>query len=134
MKRSFLELYALAICLFVFIAGCATAYDNVDKLLPAISPMLAVRVKPWQYERYQSNKKYVHLASERRATELRTMSDEAITKEREDGFNNLLRDEAAVARYKIIESLLKLLVISIIWWVHWRLAKKARLASEQLKA
>jgi hypothetical protein len=126
MKRSLIEIYALAVC-FVTVTCLAVAmgialYDLVQITNPEIT------LYSHQYERHQSNASF--RASYRGdADELAGLSDEQVSKRREESFGSVLNSERRDGWQSLLRMAIVMLIDVLFFVVHWRLAKRSRESS-----
>jgi len=127
-KRSFLELYALAVCFInVFIGSIA-----VGIILYAVVGISApeLTLSGWEYSRYQSNDNFVHHRSEMsgRSAAFENMSEQEITQRREEAYRLALIAERKSNGQTVLQFAIVLLIQIVLFITHWRLAKRRRSA------
>lgn len=120
MKKSLLEVYALAVC-FVTIVCFAVAlgiglYDLVELGNPEFT------LSSYVFERHQSNEAFVRPWSK----EKKRPSKEEITKQREESYQIELRKEQRSALQSLVQILIIIVIDVVVFSVHWRLAKRTR--------
>ena len=123
MKKNILEIYALTACfvlMLVFVFDFSKAiYGGFKSFFPIIT------MDSEDYVKHQSNKSFaVSLQNEEysktipqddKLTEIRKESwEKTIAIEKRDGFHNILNRSISI------------LIISILFLVHWKIGKKAR--------
>ena len=120
MKKSLLEIYALAVCFvtvvcFVIALGIGL-YDLVELAYPEFS------LSSYEYERHQSDEAFMrHWPKDKK----RPLEGE-VTKLREESFRTELRKEQRSAMQSLVQILIVLAIDVVVFFVHWRLAKRAR--------
>ena len=130
MKKSILEIYALAVCFFaaatLLIVGGAAAWD----VLQLSAPELTLDSHDWR--RYQSDEAFAQSleqrCSEDKVKEIPTGAE--LTKKRETGYAQELVEHRRNALLSLMQNLLIILVASIAFFVHWRIAGRSRAAAE----
>jgi hypothetical protein len=127
MKKSILEIYALAVCFFaaatLLIVGGAAAWDVVQ----LSAPELTLNSHDWR--RYQDDEAYAESLKQRCSSkdEVREIPTGAeLTKKRETGYAQELVEHRRNALLSLMQNLLIILVASIAFFVHWRIAGRAR--------
>ncbi len=119
-KKSLLEIYALAVCFvtvvcFVIALGIGL-YDLVELAYPEFS------LSSYEYERHQSDEAFMrHWAKDKKRP-----AEGEVTKLREESFRTELRKEQRSAMQSLVQILIVLAIDVVVFFVHWRLAKRAR--------
>ncbi|MGR8978907.1 MAG: hypothetical protein ACU84H_02280 [Gammaproteobacteria bacterium] len=132
MRKTIIEIYALAVCFFsvaclVITLGIAL-YDLVGIAAPAFT--LDTR----DYERHQSDQAFlesggttthiVRVEGGERREEIRSATDSAnLPKKREESFQRALKTEQRSAGQSLVRSTIIMIIASIVFMIHWRLAK-----------
>jgi predicted nucleotidyltransferase component of viral defense system len=127
MKKSILEIYALAVCFFTvacFVVTLGIAlYDVVQIADPEFT------MNRYQYEQYQSNDEIRDspMAMRGRDGEQRkAMSEEEVTKWREKAYAQALHAERHEAEQSLLRMFIIMFVDSIAFLIHWLMARRAR--------
>src|SRR5260364_335629 len=129
MKKSILEIYALAVCFFsviclMFSAGFA-AYAVVRIAKPNFT------MNDWQHQRYQSNDAF--WAAESSSARI-TRKDEPkqprpseaeLSRRRQQGFSAALKEERRGGAQTLVKSLIITLIDIAVFSVHWRIARRS---------
>ncbi len=119
-KKSLLEIYALAVCFvtvvcFVIALGIGL-YDLVELAYPEFS------LSSYEYERHQSDEAFMrHWPKDKK----RPLEGE-VTKLREESFRTELRKEQRSAMQSLVQILIVLVIDVVLFFVHWRLAQRGR--------
>ena len=126
MKRSLVEIYALAVCFvtvtcFAVAAGIAI-YDLVQIAYPEIT------LNSHEYERHQSNTAY-RTSYYPDAKSIAALSEEEVTKRREESYRSALNGEKRDGWQSLLRMAIVMLVDALFFFVHWRLAKRVRESS-----
>jgi len=119
-KKSLLEIYALAVCFvtvvcFVIALGIGL-YDMVELAFPEFS------LSSYEYERHQSDEAFMR----RWPKDKKRPPEGEITKLREESYQTELRKEQRSAMQSLVQILIVLVIDVVVFFVHWRLAKRAR--------
>ncbi len=120
MKKSLLDVYALAVC-FVTIVCFAVAlgiglYDLVELSNPEFT------LSSHMFERHESNEAFVrHWSKDKKRP-----SEEEITKPREESYRIELRKEQRSALQSLVQVVIIMVIDVVVFFLHWRLAKHAR--------
>lgn len=125
MKKSLLEIYALAVC-FVTITCFAISlgigiYDIVELSAPGFT------MKSYDYELHKTNEIFTRNWKEEKREKY---SEEEITKLREESYQVAIDKERRDAIQSLIRVLIIILIDVVIFFIHWSVAKKARNSSE----
>ncbi len=135
MKKSILEIYALAVCFVALLCLVIALGIGVYDLVQMANPALTVNV--YEYERHQSNEAF--RGSPGRA--LRGIApgipmeqpperpEEEVTQQREESFQAALRSERRRGLQSFIQVVIILVIDVLVFVPHWLLARKRRAAS-----
>ncbi len=130
MKKSFLEIYALAVffvTVVCFVAALGVAiYDVVQIANPEFT------MSSWQYERFQSNDAFWqgctnrsgYLSDEQKKKQ--RPSEVQLTKQRKDALALALKNEQRDGAQSLLKATIVLLIDMVVFFVHWILARRAR--------
>lgn len=119
-KKSLLEIYALAVCFvtvvcFVIALGIGL-YDMVELAFPEFS------LSSYEYDRHLSDEAFMR----RWPKDKKRPPEGEITKLREESYQTELRKEQRSAMQSLVQILIVLVIDVVLFFVHWRLAKRAR--------
>lgn len=129
MKKTILEIYALAVCFFAvlcFVISLGLAFWNVIELsVPEFT------VNNHEYNCHQTNEAYKQCYSSlyqyQREEHPETFpSDIKLTKQRVADYESILKLERRRALQGLVQKLIIILIDIFIFIIHWRLAKHAR--------
>lgn len=120
MKKSLLEIYALAVC-FVTIICFAVAlgvgmYDFLEMAKPELT------LKSYQYQKHQTNEAFTRSWSKKK----RRPGEKEITRIREKSYEVALEAERRDAVQSFIRVLIIMIIDLVIFLIHWRLGQRAR--------
>jgi hypothetical protein len=126
MKKSLLELYALAVCFVTIVCSAITIGVGVYNIIGIYKPEFTL--PSHEYERHQTNEKFamqiiVDYPNEGRKT---NMSEEEKTRQRVVSYDTALKSESRGS----VQALVKVVIITIIsvllFIIHWLIAIRAR--------
>ncbi len=120
MKKSLLEIYALAVCFVTVICFAIVLGIGLYDILEMSNPEMTI--KSYQYQRHQSNEAF----SRNKSKYKEKYSEAEITKIREKSYSVALKAEQRDAIQSFIRVLIIMLIDIIIFLIHWRLGKYAR--------
>lgn len=120
MKKSLLEIYALAICFVTIICFAVVLGIGLYDILEMSNPEMTI--KSYQYQKHQSNEAFTRNWSKKKEKR----SETEITETREKSYSVALKAEQRDAIQSFIRVLIIMLINFIIFLIHWRLAKHAR--------
>jgi hypothetical protein len=126
-KKSLLEIYALAVCFstivcFVIALGIGV-YDVVQIANPEFT------LNSHEYSRHQSNDTFWdsrRYSWETREKERPRLPENELTKQREESYQQALRSEQRDAFQSLTQVAIVILIDVIVFMIHWRLARRAR--------
>ncbi len=134
MKKSSLEIYALAVC-FVALGCLVIALGiGVYDLIQIANPEFTLNA--YEYERHQSNQAF--RGSPGRAlrgiapgipVEPRQRPEEEITQQREESYQAALRSERRRGMQSLIRIVIILVIDVLVFVPHWLLARRTSVAS-----
>ena len=134
MKKSILEIYALAVC-FVALGCLVIALGiGVYDLIQIANPEFTLNA--YEYERHQSNQAF--RGSPGRAlrgfapgipVEPRQRPDEEITQQREESYQAALRSERRRGMQSLIRIVIILVIDVLVFVPHWLLVRRTNVAS-----
>ena len=129
MKKSILEIYALAVCFVAVIVFTITLGIGVYNIVELVNPELTMNA--WEWEKYQSNDTFFEQMprnyDEKGNIDNRNDYDEdEITQKRENGYKIAIKSTRRGALQSIIRVLIILVINIMIFVPHWKLAKRSR--------
>ena len=127
MKKSLLEIYALAVCFativcFVISLGVAL-YSVVEIANPEFT------MNSYQYNRYQSNDAYWLSRVEdyrNKEKEMQRPSEDELTKQRTEGYRLAVISEKRDGFQGLTKTAIILLINTVVFLIHWRIARRSR--------
>jgi hypothetical protein len=134
MKKSMLEIYALAVCFIALVCFIVALGIGVYDLIQIASPEFTINA--YEYERHQSNENF--RGSPGRAlrgiapgipVEPEERPEEEVTRQREESFQAALRSERRRGMQSLIQIMIILVIDVLVFVPHWLLAKRTRGAS-----
>lgn len=120
MKKSLLEIYALAVCFVAVICFAIVLGIGLYDILEMSNPEMTI--KSYQYQKHQSNEAFTRNRSKKRTKR----SESEITEVREKSYSIALKAEQRDAIQSFIRVLIIMLINIIIFLIHWKLGKYAR--------
>jgi hypothetical protein len=138
MKKSILEIYALAVCFIALVCFVIALGIGVYDLIQIASPGFTLNV--YEYERHQSNETFrgSPRGSQGRALqgigpgipiEPAERPEEEVTQQREESFQAALRSERRRGMQSLIQIMIILVIDVLVFVPHWLLARNTRAAS-----
>ena len=126
MKKSLIEIYALAVC-FVAIVCMAIStgvaiYDLVEITFPTFT------MSAWKYDKHLSNDAYRSQMSScgNKGEEKKTYTEEEITKKREASLATAIKSERRGAQQSFVTVLIIIIIDVVLFVVHWKMARRVR--------
>ena len=129
MKKSILEIYALAVCFvtvvcFVVALGIA-AYSVLEIAKPEFT------LNSWQYSQHQTNDAYWNGCSGGRycgpeEKKKERPSEPELTKLREESYARVVSGEQRDGSQTLVKCLIVMLIDAAVFAVHWFVARRAR--------
>ena len=120
MKKSLLEIYALAVCFVTIICLAVALGIGVYDLLEIVNPEMTL--KSYAYQRHQTNEAFTRNWSK----DKEKPKEQEITRMREESYSVALKAEKRDAVQSFIRMLIVILIDLVIFLFHWRLARRAR--------
>ncbi len=136
MKKSILEIYALAVCFIALVCFVVVLGIGLYDLIQIASPEFTLNA--YEYERHQSNENF--RGSPGRAglrgaiapgipIEPTERPEEEVTQQREESFQAALRSERRRGLQSLIQIMIILVIDVLVFVPHWLLARNTRAAS-----
>ena len=129
MKKSILEIYAMAICFVAVVVFAVSLGTGLYSIVEIANPELTMN--SWDWERYQSNDIFFlqmpHQYNEKGNRPKREdFDEEKLTQKREDAFKLSVNANRREAIQSLIRTMLILFVSVLVFIPHWTLAKRSR--------
>jgi len=129
MKKSILEIYALAVCFLGIISIVVSLGIGIYNIVEIIYPEFAV--DQWQYEQHSSNDKFWQNHPKRYPPELngkalQKPSEEELTKMRTESYDLVIKNQQRNSIQSLVQSLIFLIISSIFFVLHWKLFRKSQ--------
>ncbi len=136
MKKTILEVYALAVCFvtltcFVIVAGIAS-YSLVAVIKPEFT------LNSWQYSMHQTNDAFwsgngrptpFAMPDDRKAEKSERPSEAELTKRREESYRRAIANEQRDGSQSLVKCLIIILIDASVFWLHWVIGRRARSAT-----
>jgi predicted nucleic acid-binding Zn ribbon protein len=120
MKKNLFEVYSLAVCfisvLILIVATGIGIYDLIEISFPKFT------ISSYIYKTYSSNENYL-----KENTKYKNLSEEEVTKRREEKWKEVLENEQRNACQSLIQILIFILISVVAFIIHWIFAKKIQL-------
>ena len=137
MKKSMLEMYALAVCFVTLLCFVIALGIGIYNLIRVVNPEFTLN--GYEYERHQSNEAFqsspgIELRglarglAPARSAEIPEPSDEELTRQREQSYQNVLRAEQRRGTQSLTMVGIVIFIDLLVFAVHWLLARKARIS------
>jgi hypothetical protein len=127
MKKSLLEIYALAVCFIIvvcFVVAIGVAiYDIVKISKPEFT------LSSYEYKRHQNNDEFwrsYKMGYENRDKDLQRPPEEILTKQRLESYPLTIMAERRDAFQSLTKSTIILIINVLVFLVHWQIARRAR--------
>jgi len=137
MKKSILEIYALAVCFVALVCFVIALGIGVYDLIQITNPEFTINV--YEYERHQSNEAFEGVrGSPGRAlrgiapgipVEPTERPAEEITQQREESYQAALRSERRRGMQSLIRIVIIVVIDVLVFVPHWLLFRRTRVAS-----
>ncbi len=128
MKKSKLEIYALAICFVTVVCAAVSLGIGIWGFIELTNPEFTMNSH--EYERYQSNDKYFSTYSYRYGSpvdnNVKNLSEEEKTKKRLADYSVALKAEKHGGAQTMVRVLIIIVINVIVFMTHWIIARRAR--------
>lgn len=124
MKRTLVEVYALAICFVTLVCFLVSLGIGIYDLIQIMNPKFTI--SSYQYDRHQSNEAFL----ERWPKEKPRPGGEELTRLREESYQATLRSEKRGAVQSLTQVLIIIFIDIVVFVVHWYMAKRLRAAAD----
>lgn len=128
MKKSILEIYALAVCFVTVVCFVVTLGIATYSVLEIAKPEFTLN--SWQYSQHQTNDAYWNNCSGGRycgpeEKKKERPSEPELTKQREESFARALSNEQRDGSQTLVKCLIVLLIDAAAFALHWLLSRRA---------
>jgi len=134
MKKSILEIYALAVCFLALVCFVIALGIGVYDLIQITSPEFTINV--YEYERHQSNEAFrgspgiaLRGIAPGIPVESTERPEEEVTQQREESYQAALRSERRRGMQSLIQIVIIVVIDVLVFVPHWLLARRRRAAS-----
>jgi len=127
LKKSLLELYALAVCFAAILCFVIAFGVGVYSVIEITNPEFTMN--SYEYKRYQSNDAYWLSRVEdyrNKGKEMQRPSEDELTKQRQEGYRLAVIAEKRGGFQVLTKTIIILLIDAVVFLVHWRVARRAR--------
>jgi hypothetical protein len=122
MKRTLIEIYALAVCFVALICAIITLGVGIYDFIEIANPKFTL--SSHQYEQHQSNDAYFE--NDCKEGDKVAITEEEKTKKRLASFERALDSERRDAFQSLTRAVIILLIDAFVFLIHWRIARNAR--------
>ncbi len=126
MKKSILEIYALAVCFATIVCFVITLGISIYDIVRIASPEFTM--SSYEYNRHQSNDAYWKSSNNCSNDDKKEQrpADEELTKQRLASYQQSIKSELRDAFQSLIQSVIILIIAVIVFLIHWRVARRSR--------
>ena len=134
MKKSFVEIYGLAVCFVTLLCFVIALGVGIYDLLQVAFPEFTLNA--YEYERHQSNDSFRNAPPVFRsvpriaeAVPIPEATEDEITRQREDSYRSVLQFERRRAGQSLVMVGIVMLIDVLVFLPHWILARRARVSA-----
>ena len=134
MKKSFVEIYGLAVCFVTLLCFVIAIGVGIYDLLQVAFPEFTLNA--YEYERHQSNDSFRNAPPVFRsvpriaeAVPIPEATEDEITRQREDSYRSVLQFERRRAGQSLVMVGIVMLIDVLVFLPHWILARRARVSA-----
>jgi hypothetical protein len=127
MKKSLLEIYALAVCFATIVCFVISLGVAIYSIIEIINPEFTMN--SYEYKRYQSNDAYWLSRVDdwrNKEKEMQRPSEDELTKQRTEGYRLAVIAEKRDGYQGITKTAIVILINIVVFFIHWRIAKRSR--------
>ena len=124
MKRSLVEVYALAVCFVTLVCFVIALGIGIYDLIQIVNPEFTI--SSYTYDRHQSNEAFLKNWTKDKPI---PQGDE-LTRLREESYQAALRSESRGAIQSLTMVFIIILIDLVVYIIHWYVAKRARATAE----
>lgn len=129
MKKTILEIYALAVCFFTVACFVITLSIMTWNIIEFSSPEFTLN--NYEYQCHQTDQAYKDcFSTQEKYTREKSPelfpTGETLTTERESSYTREIKSEQREALQSIIPSIIVITINLLVFLVHWRLARRSR--------
>jgi hypothetical protein len=129
MKKSILEIYALAVCFATIVCFVVTLGIALFDVIQIAKPDFTL--SSYEFNRHQSNDTFWKSCdkNESKDKDKKRPAEDELTKLRTESYHQALQSERRDAFQGITKALIVILIDIVFFFVHWRIARRAREAN-----
>lgn len=127
MKKSLLEIYALAVCFATIVCFVISLGVAIYSIVEIINPEFTMN--SYEYKRYQSNDAYWLSRVDdyrNKEKEMQRPSEDELTKQRTEGYRLAVISEKRDGYQGLTKTGIIILINILVFFIHWRIAQRAR--------
>lgn len=121
MKKSLLEIYALAVCFVTLICFAVSLGIGIYDVLEMTAPKFTL--KSSDFERHKTNEAFTRGWKEEKR---KKYTEEEIVNLREESYQVALTKEKRDAAQSLIRIIIIIIIDIVLFVIHWKIAKRAR--------
>lgn len=123
MKKSLLEIYALAVCFATIVCFVISLGVALYSVIEIVNPEFTM--SSYQFNRYQSNDAFWE-DYRNREKEMPKPSENELTKQRTEGYRLAVISEKRDGFQGLTKTAIILLINTVVFLIHWRIARRSR--------
>ncbi len=123
MKKSLLEIYALAVCLATIVCFIISLGIGIYDIVEIVNPEFTM--SSYVYERHQTNDDFWKNKCSGDKEKPRPPEDE-LTRQREESYQRAIKSEKRDASQSLTQILIVLIINALVFIIHWKIARRAR--------
>jgi len=124
MKKTLLEIYALAVCFVTLICFVISLGIGLYDIIEIVNPEFTMA--SYKFEQHQTNDEFVKSLSKEKEAQIQGLSEEKITKLRKESYQRAIKSEKREAFQSITRIIIILFINTVVFLIHWFLAKRER--------
>ena len=126
MKKSMIEIYALAVCFVCIASGGIVLGVGVYDVIQIAAPEMTLSGS--QYARHQSNDNFVNFRPPWPPNGRRQFpeDEQELTRLREESYRIEIATERRSARQSFVMVVIALVIQALLFVIHWKLSRRAR--------
>lgn len=126
MKKSILEIYALAVCFATIVCFVIALGISIYDIVRIVNPEFTM--SSYEYNRHQSNDAYWKSSDNCGNDDKKgpRPTDEELTKQRLASYQQSIKSELRDAFQSLTQTVIIFIIAVVVFLVHWRVARRAR--------
>jgi hypothetical protein len=127
LKKSLLELYALAVCFTTIVCFVVALGIAIYDIIRIVSPEFTL--SSYEYDRHQNNDAFwkgYKCGYDKLGKEMQRPPEEELTKQRLESYQVEVKSEQRSGYQGMTKSVIVLIIDILVFIVHWQIARRAR--------